>query len=192
MNAAMALPSVRVVLGHSDGTNDFASVVTVRIVLDFRRYGPNLLPMRPPSSKLEYVLVSVMLFDSIDCSAVESAIDMSEGSFIMETRNALANGEARVLETLRCGRWLSSQWASDALRRYQFRVPPLHRWTTQYLECKTRPWEGQVVGDAWTSGSTVGAITMAGQTRWAKTLLRAKMTSQCGKVNLEPHSRGIC
>ena len=80
----MALPSVRVVLGHSDGTNDFASVVTVRIVLDFPRYGPNLLPMRPPSSKLEYVFVSVMSFDAIDCSAVGSAIDMDEDSFIME------------------------------------------------------------------------------------------------------------
>ena len=80
----MALPSVRVVLGHLDGTNDFASVVTVRIVLDFPRYGPNLLPMRPPSSKLENVFVSVMSFDAIDCSAVESAIDMDEDSFIME------------------------------------------------------------------------------------------------------------
>ena len=78
----MALSSVRVVLGHSDETNDFASVMTVRIVLDFPRYGPKLLPMRLPSSKLEHLLVSVMLFDAIDCSAVESAIDMGEGSFI--------------------------------------------------------------------------------------------------------------
>ena len=86
----MALSSVRVVLGHSDETNDFASVMTVRIVLDFPRYGPKLLPMRLPSSKLEYVLVSVMLFDAIDCSAVESAIDMGEGSFIGD---AESNGE---------------------------------------------------------------------------------------------------
>ena len=115
----MALPSVRVVLGHLDGTNDFASVVTVRIVLDFPRYGPNLLPMRPPSSKLEYALVSIMLFDVIACSAVESAIDMDEDSFIVETRNAMVNGEAWVSEALRCGSWSSSHWASDALRRYQ-------------------------------------------------------------------------
>lgn len=92
MDATMALLSVRVVLGHSDGTDDFASVVTVRIVLDSPRYGPNLLPMRPPSSKLEYVLVSVILFDAIDCSAVESAIDMGEDLVIMETRNAMADG----------------------------------------------------------------------------------------------------
>ena len=91
MDVAMALPSVRVVLGHLDGTNDFASVVTVRIVLDFPRYGPNLLPMRPPSSKPEYVLVSVMLFDGIDFSAIESAIDMGEDSFIMD--DAERNGE---------------------------------------------------------------------------------------------------
>jgi hypothetical protein len=32
MDAAIALPSVRVKLGHSDGTNEVASVVTVRIV----------------------------------------------------------------------------------------------------------------------------------------------------------------
>ena len=139
----MALLSVRVVLGHSDGTDDFASVVTVRIVLDSPRYGPNLLPMRPPSSKLEYVLVSVMLFDAIDCSADESAIDMGE-ALVMETRNAMADEEARGSEALRCGSWSSSQWASDALRRYQFRVPPLHRWTRQYLECKTGAWEGQM------------------------------------------------
>ena len=94
----MATPSVRVVLGHSDGTNDFAPVVIVRIVLDFPRYVPKLLPMRPPSSKLEYMPLSVMLFDAIDCSAVESAIDMGEDSFIMETRNAMANGEARGSE----------------------------------------------------------------------------------------------
>ena len=184
----MALPSVRVVLGHSDGTNDFASVVTVRIVLEFPS---NLLPMRLPSSKLEYVFVSVMLFDVIACSAVESAIDMGEDSFIMETQNAMANGEAQGSEALRCGSWSSSQWACDALRRHQFRVPPLHRWTTQYLECKTGAWEGQMVGDAWTSGSAMGAITVAGPTIWAKTLLRTKMMSQCGKVSLGPHSRGI-
>lgn len=35
MDAAIALPSVRVMLGHSDGMKDVASVVTVRIVPNF-------------------------------------------------------------------------------------------------------------------------------------------------------------
>ena len=52
---------------------------------------PDSLPMRPPSSKPEYVLVSVMLFDGIDFSAIESAIDMGEDSFIMD--DAERNGE---------------------------------------------------------------------------------------------------
>jgi hypothetical protein len=41
MDAAIALPSVRVMLGHSDGTNEVASVVTVRIVPNFP-YAPEL------------------------------------------------------------------------------------------------------------------------------------------------------
>ena len=52
--------------------------------------------------------------------------------------------------------------------------------------------EGQVVGDAWTSESAMGAITVAGQADWAKALLRAGTTSQSGKVSLGPRSRGIC
>src|SRR6266702_206975 len=87
MDAAIALPSVRVKLGHSDGLNDVASVVTVRIVPNFP-YGPEPLPLRPPpnpspklSSRLEYVVVSVMLLDAMDCPVVESAIDMRADSF---------------------------------------------------------------------------------------------------------------
>jgi len=88
MDTAIALPSVRVMLGHSDGMNDVASVVTVRIVPNFPE-GPEQLPLRTPlnpspipaSSRLEYVLVSVMLLDAMDCPVVESAIDMRADSF---------------------------------------------------------------------------------------------------------------
>ena len=45
-----------------------------------------LMHYRWPSSKLEYVLVSVMLLDAIDCSVVEYAIDMGEDSFIVGRR----------------------------------------------------------------------------------------------------------
>ena len=68
----MALPFVRVMLSHSNGITDVVSIVTVR------------LPMRPPSRKLEYVLVSVMLPGTIDCSVVKSVVDMGEDSFIMD------------------------------------------------------------------------------------------------------------
>jgi hypothetical protein len=84
MDAAIALPSVRVMLGHSDGMNDVASVVAVRIVPNFV-YGPLRPPPNPSpipaSSKLEYVLFSVMLLDAMDCPVVESAIDMRADSF---------------------------------------------------------------------------------------------------------------
>jgi hypothetical protein len=75
MDAAIALPSVRVMLGHSDSTNEVASVVTVRMVPNLP-YTPELRPFpTPASSRLEYVLVSVILLDAIDWSVVESAID---------------------------------------------------------------------------------------------------------------------
>jgi hypothetical protein len=77
MDAATALASVsvRVMLCHSDGTNDVASVVTVRIVPDFP-YAPELraFPM-PASSRLECVVMSVRLLDAIDLFVVESATD---------------------------------------------------------------------------------------------------------------------
>ena len=75
MDAATALASVRVMLGHSDGINDVASVVTVRIVPNFP-YAPELraFPM-PASSRLEYVVMSVRLLDAIDWFVVESAMD---------------------------------------------------------------------------------------------------------------------
>jgi hypothetical protein len=84
MDEATALASVRVMLGHSDGTNDVASVVTVRIVpnLPFPppppyAYAPEPRPFpKPASSRLEYVLLmSVRLLDAIDWFVVESAID---------------------------------------------------------------------------------------------------------------------
>jgi hypothetical protein len=76
MDAATTLAPVRVMLGHSDGTNDVTSVVTVRIVPNLP-YAPELrtFPM-PASSRLEYVLTSVRLLDTIDWFVVESAIDM--------------------------------------------------------------------------------------------------------------------
>jgi hypothetical protein len=75
MDAAIALPSVRVMLGHSDSTNEVASVVTVRMVPNLP-CAPELrlFPM-PASSRLEYVLVSVILLEVIDWLVVESAID---------------------------------------------------------------------------------------------------------------------
>ena len=72
MYAAIALPSVRVRLGHSDG-----------VVPNFP-YGPEPLPLRQPpnsspkpaSSRIDYVLVSVILLDGMGCPVVESAMDM--------------------------------------------------------------------------------------------------------------------
>jgi hypothetical protein len=88
--------------------------------------------------------------------------------------DVVANGAARGSEALRCGR-SSFPWAFDVLR-YQSQAPSPHRWTTQYLDCETAPWEGQVVTDAWTyfaSGSEVGAMSMVarngGQTSWVRT-----------------------
>jgi len=74
MDAATALASVRVVLGHSDGINDAASVVTVWIVPNFP-YVPELhiFPM-PASSRLEDVVMSVRLLDAIDWFVVKSAM----------------------------------------------------------------------------------------------------------------------
>ena len=63
-DAATTLASVRVMLGHSDGINDVASVVTVRIVL-------RLFPI-PASSRLDYVLMSVRL---LNWFVIESAMD---------------------------------------------------------------------------------------------------------------------
>jgi hypothetical protein len=96
IDAAIALPSVRVMLGHSDGMNDVASVVTVRIVPNFP-FGPDPDPLRPSpnpspipaSSRLEYVLASVMLLDAIDWPVVESAIDMRADSFKDGARSEL-------------------------------------------------------------------------------------------------------
>ena len=51
--------------------------------------------MRPPSSKLEYVLVSVILLDAIDCPVVESAMDMRADSFNKE-RNGERGGGATI------------------------------------------------------------------------------------------------
>jgi hypothetical protein len=71
MDAATALASVRVMLGHSD----VASVVTVRIVPNLP-YAPELRPFpTPASNRLEYVLMSVTLLDAIDWFVVESAMD---------------------------------------------------------------------------------------------------------------------
>ena len=66
MYAAIALPSVRVRLGHSDG-----------VVPNFP-YGPEPLNSspKPASSRIEYVLASVILLDAMGCPVVESAMDV--------------------------------------------------------------------------------------------------------------------
>ena len=57
--------------------------MAVSIVPNFP-YGPDPLPLRsspkPGSSRLEYVLVSVMVLDVMDCSVIESAMDMRADS----------------------------------------------------------------------------------------------------------------
>jgi hypothetical protein len=87
IDAAAKLASVRVILGHSEGTIDVASVVTVLIVPNFQAFdepAPKAeewrpFPLMPVSSKLEYVLISVRLLpDAIDWFVVvivESATD---------------------------------------------------------------------------------------------------------------------
>jgi hypothetical protein len=75
MDTAIALASVRVMLGYPDGINGVASVATLRIVPNFP-YAPELrgLPMSA-SSRLEYVLMSVRLLITIDWFVVGSAMD---------------------------------------------------------------------------------------------------------------------
>jgi hypothetical protein len=88
IEAAAKLASVRVILGHSEGTNDVASVVTVLIVPNFpqafdkpapkaEEWRP--FPLMPVSRRLEYVVMSVrLLLDAIDwfvVVVVESATD---------------------------------------------------------------------------------------------------------------------
>jgi len=85
IEAAAMLASVRVILGHSEGTNDVASVVTVLIVPNFpqafdepapkaEEWRP--IPLIPVSSRLEYVVISVrLLLDWFVVVIVESATD---------------------------------------------------------------------------------------------------------------------
>lgn len=83
IEAAAMLASVRVILGHSEGTNDVASVVTVLIVPNFppapKAEECRPFPLIPVSNRLEYVVISVkLLLDAIDWFAVvivESATD---------------------------------------------------------------------------------------------------------------------
>lgn len=90
------LASVRVMLGHSESTNDVASVVTVLMVPNFPcacdapapkpEWRP--FPLMPVSSRLEYVVMSVMLLlDAIDWFVVvivESATDARTDSLPKE------------------------------------------------------------------------------------------------------------
>lgn len=85
IEAAAKLASVRVILGHSEGTNDVASVVTVLIVPNFPHAFDGPAPKAeecrplPVSRRLEYVVMSVrLLLDAIDWFVVvivESATD---------------------------------------------------------------------------------------------------------------------
>jgi hypothetical protein len=91
--AAAMLASVRVMLGHSESTNDVASVVTVLIVsnlphaCDAPAPRPEWRPFPPIplSSRLEYVVMSViLLLDAMDwfvVVTVESATDTRTDSF---------------------------------------------------------------------------------------------------------------
>ena len=111
IEAAAMLASVRVILGHSEGTNDVASVVTVLIVPNFpqafdepapkaEEWRP--FPLMPVSSRLEYVVISVrLLLDAMDWFVVvivESATDTRVDSPAPEAINERSDGRERIGE----------------------------------------------------------------------------------------------
>jgi hypothetical protein len=118
IEAAAMLASVRVILGHSEGTNDVASVVTLLIVPNFPQAfdepAPKAeecrpFPLMPVSSRLEYVVISVrLLLDAIDWFVVvivESATDMrtdslprSDDSPAPEATSERSDGRERIGE----------------------------------------------------------------------------------------------
>src|SRR5258708_1581491 len=66
-------------LGHSEGTNDVASVVTDLIVPNLPcAYEWRPFPLTPVSSRLEYVVMSVMLL--LDASGLQGRAQSPEAS----------------------------------------------------------------------------------------------------------------